>query len=180
MTAVLRWLAVIDGLNRTIGRAVAWLLPAVVGIVFTVVVLRYGVGWGRIWLQEAYVWLHATAFMLAAAWTLGRDAHVRIDILYARGGPRYRAAVDLFGSVALLGPFMIVILTTAWPYVRQSWILREGSREAGGLPGLFLLKSMILGFALLLLLQAIVMAERSLAVLIDPSAAGRVFEASRR
>jgi TRAP-type mannitol/chloroaromatic compound transport system permease small subunit len=165
MPAIDRLLDGIERLNRAIGRVAAWLLLPVVVIVFAVVVLRYGFGWGRIWLQESYVWLHSTAFLLGAAWTLSRDGHVRIDILYSRAGPRARAAIDLVGSLLLLAPWMVTILLMTWPYVGQSWGLREASREAGGLPALYLLKSMILLFATLVLLQGIVLAGRCLLVL---------------
>jgi TRAP-type mannitol/chloroaromatic compound transport system permease small subunit len=170
MPAIARLLDTIERLNRAIGRAAAWLLLPVVMIVFAVVVLRYGFGWGRIWLQESYVWLHGTAFLLGAAWTLARDGHVRIDIFYSRAGPRGRAAVDLFGALFLLCPFMVTILVMARPYVWQSWTLGEASREAGGLPGLYLLKSMILVFAIMMLLQGIVLAGRSLLVLMGARA----------
>src|SRR4051794_12962420 len=96
---VCRW---IDRLNEAIGRAVAWLLLLVIALVFLVVVLRYGFHWGRIWLQESYVWAHATAFMLGAAYTLRHEGHVRIDVFYASAGPRYRAWVDLTGGLLLL------------------------------------------------------------------------------
>lgn len=146
---------------QALGTLAAWLILGVVAVAFAVVVLRYGVGWGRIWLQDLYVWLAAAAFMLAAAATFGRDGHVRIDVVYARRGPRYRALVDLLGCLLLLGPFLTVLLVQSLPYVRQSWALREGSRDAGGLPGVFVLKSLLLVFTLLLLVQGLVTAIRS-------------------
>jgi TRAP-type mannitol/chloroaromatic compound transport system permease small subunit len=151
---------------RAAGALAATLLLLVVAIVLAVVVLRYGVGWGRIWLQELYVWLAAAAFMLAAASTMASDGHVRIDIVYARRGPRYRALVDLLGCVLLLGPFLATIIVTALPYVRQSWAIGEASREAGGLPGVFVLKSLILAFAGLLAWQGLLLATRSLRTLL--------------
>lgn len=158
----LRYLAdVVDTLQERIGRAVSWLLLAVALAGFAVAVLRYGFGVGAVWLQEAQVWLHGGLFLLAAGWTLLHDAHVRVDIWYRPAPPRRRALVDLLGSVFLLLPMSLTILWYSVPYVLQSWRRLEGSREAGGLPGLFLLKSVIPVFCVLLALQGLSLAVRS-------------------
>jgi TRAP-type mannitol/chloroaromatic compound transport system permease small subunit len=173
MDTLSRLVAYIDRLNEIVGRAVAWLVLAVVGIVFLVVVLRYGFGWGRVAMQESYLWLHALVFMAAAGYTLRHDAHVRIDVIYARHGVRFRAWVDLLGSLLLLLPFTLTALVTAWPYVADSWARGEASREAAGLPALYLLKSAILVFAVLLMLQGLALAGRSLLTLLGKGEAER-------
>jgi TRAP-type mannitol/chloroaromatic compound transport system permease small subunit len=155
----------IDRLNEVIGRALAWLTLLMVLVVFAVVVLRYGLGWGRVWIQEAYVWMHGVLFMLAAGYTLLHGGHVRVDIFYRPAGARHRAWVDLIGTLVLLLPFLVMIAWVSWPYVLESWWRLESSREAGGLRGLFLLKSVLLGFCLLLGLQGLALAGRSLLVL---------------
>jgi TRAP-type mannitol/chloroaromatic compound transport system permease small subunit len=94
--------------------------------------------------------------MVATAWTLQDDGHVRVDIFYTRMTKRNRALVDMLGTVLFLAPFCIFVLATAWPYVSNSWMLLEGSREAGGLPLVFLLKSLILIMPVLLLGQCTV------------------------
>jgi TRAP-type mannitol/chloroaromatic compound transport system permease small subunit len=156
-----RLAAAIDSLNERLGRLAAWLLGAVIVTVFSVVVLRYGFGWGRVWLQETYTWLNATAVLLGAAYTLKHDAHVRIDLLYERWGRRRRALADLVGAALLLLPFTILVLLVSRGYVTRSWRILESSREAGGLPGVFLLKTLIPLAAVLLLLQGIVLALRA-------------------
>jgi TRAP-type mannitol/chloroaromatic compound transport system permease small subunit len=153
--------AAIDRLTEALGRVAAWALGAVIAFVLAVVVLRYGVGWGRIWLQEAYVWLNATAVLLGLAYALKHDAHVRIDLLYERWSPRHRALADLLGCLVLLAPFALAVLWTSHGYVTRSWQIGEASREAGGLPGVFLLKSLIPLAALLLLLQALALGWRA-------------------
>jgi TRAP-type mannitol/chloroaromatic compound transport system permease small subunit len=155
----------IDRLNEAIGRAVAWLSLAMVLIAGFVVVARYGFAWGRVWIQESYVWLHGMLFMLAAGYTLRHDAHVRVDIFYRPAGRRFKAWVDLLGSLLLLAPVVSFAAVVSFPYVRHSWLGLEASREAGGLPGLFLLKSVILLFCALILLQGLALAGRSLLVL---------------
>ncbi|HKJ76050.1 MAG TPA: TRAP transporter small permease subunit, partial [Gammaproteobacteria bacterium] len=130
-----------------------------------VVVLRYLFDTGWIALQESITYLHALVFMVGAAYTLKHDGHVRVDILYRRFGPRGQAAVDLAGTLLLLLPVCGFILVASWDYVAESWALREGSREAGGLPGVFLLKTVIPVMAVLLALQGLSLALRSALIL---------------
>jgi TRAP-type mannitol/chloroaromatic compound transport system permease small subunit len=155
----------IDWLNTKIGRAAAWLCLAVVAIQFAVVVLRYLFGIGSIWLQESIVYSHAAMFLLAAAWTLKTEGHVRVDIFYASASPRRKAIVDLFGALFLLIPFAAAILYFSWPYVARAWTIMEGSREASGLPLVFVLKTLIPVFAVMLILQGLAQAIRAFAVL---------------
>ena len=151
----------IDWLNSRIGRAAAWLCLAVVAIQFAVVVLRYLFGIGSIWLQESILYSHAALFLLAAAWTLRNDGHVRVDIFYASAGPRGRAMVDLAGACLLLIPFAGAILYFSLPYVARSWSILEGSRETSGLPLVFALKTLIPIFAVMLIMQGISQAIRA-------------------
>ena len=141
------------GTVRVVGRSVAWLTLVMTLLTFTVVVLRYGFSLGWIWLQESVTYLHATVFMLAAAWALQTDDHVRVDIFYRGRSSRYRAWVNLVGTVVLLVPFALFLLIIGWDYVAASWATWEGSREAGGLPLVFLLKSLVLAMPALLLVQ---------------------------
>ena len=147
------------------GRFAAWLTLAVVLLTFAVVVLRYGFNLGWIWLQESVTYLHALVFMLAAAWALQDDAHVRVDVVYRDRSPRYQALVNLLGVLLLLAPFCLFLLVSAWGYVASSWGVMEGSREAGGLPLVYLLKTLILLLPALLLMQSLCQATRSMAVL---------------
>lgn len=143
-------------INEWIGRAVAWLTLLMVIITFTVVVLRYGFDQGSIAMQESVMYLHALNFMLGAAYTLKHDAHVRVDIFYQQMGPRGRAGVDLFGTLLLLLPVCGFIFWTSWDYVAAAWAVQESSGEAGGLPFVYLLKSLLLLMPSLLMIQAAV------------------------
>ncbi|ESR24801.1 TRAP transporter small permease subunit [Lutibaculum baratangense] len=160
----------IDRLNTRVGRAVAWLALLMVLLEFTVVISRYVFGVTSIAMQEAVVHMHASLFMLAAAWTLRADAHVRVDIFYRGATPRAKATVDLLGSMLLLLPTCALILWVATPYVAQAWAVREGSRETSGLGGVYLLKTVILIFAAQLALQAASMAFRAVRVLAGATA----------
>src|SRR5579862_1276124 len=120
----------IDRLTAAVGRAVMWCLLAMALAQVAVVLMRYVLGLGSIWMSEAIVYAHASLFMGAAAWTLQRGGHVRVDVLYAAASPRARAAVDLFGALLLLLPFVGVLAWFSLPYVARSWAILERSREA--------------------------------------------------
>lgn len=137
------------------GRTVSWLALIMVLTTFVIVVMRYLFDTGSIAIQESISYMHAILFLVGAAWTLQQDAHVRVDIFYAKCSARVRALIDLLGSAFLLLPLVCFIAYISWDYVLDSWAVYEGSREAGGLPGVFILKSFILVMSALLVLQAI-------------------------
>ena len=155
----------IDRLNAAIGKAAAWLALFVVLMQFALVLLRYLLGLGSIWLTESVSYAHAALFLLAAAWTLREGGHVRVDVFYAEASPRTKAAVDLIGALGLLLPFALALLWLALPYAGRSWTILERSRETSGLPLVFLLKSLIPLFALMLVLQGLAQAIRAAGVL---------------
>jgi TRAP-type mannitol/chloroaromatic compound transport system permease small subunit len=164
MAATSRPLALADRIDRVsgaIGRAAAWAVLFVVVVQFVVVLLRYVFGFGSIWLSESIMYGHAILFMLAAAWTLRENGHVRVDVFYAEAAPRTKAWIDLFGALLLLLPFMAVLLWFALPYVTRSWVIFERSRETSGIPAVFLLKTLIPLFALTLALQGVAQAIRA-------------------
>lgn len=162
----------IDRLTGTIGRAVVWLSLGIVLLQFAVLLMRYVLGIGSVWLQESVLYGHAALFMLAAAWTLRENGHVRVDVFYADASPRRKALVDLLGALFLLLPFALALLWLATPYVARSWAILERSRETSGIPAVFLLKTLIPLFALLLALQGLAQALRAAAVLRPRRAAG--------
>jgi TRAP-type mannitol/chloroaromatic compound transport system permease small subunit len=151
----------IDTFVRHIGEWAAWLSLAMVLVTFAVVVLRYAFDIGSIALQEAVTYMHAVLFMLGIAYTLGRNGHVRVDIFYERFSRRARARVDLVGTLLLLIPVCILIIWLGWAYVAESWRVQEASREAGGIPAVYLLKTLILIMPILLLAQGLSNALRN-------------------
>lgn len=151
----------IDRLNTAIGRAAAWLALVIVLLQFALVVARYVFGVGSIWLTETVIYAHATLFMLAAAWTLRAGGHVRVDVFYAEAAPRTRALIDLGGALLLLLPFMLVLIWLSVPYAARSWAVLERSQESSGLPIVFLLKTLIPVFAVLMALQGVAQAMRA-------------------
>lgn len=163
----------VDRLNGWIGRLAAWAVLVMVVVQFAIVVLRSAFGFGSLWMQELLHYLLAILVFFAAGWTLRSDGHVRVDIFYADAAPRTKAKVDLAGALLLLVPFMTAIIWLSWSYASRAWAIGEGSREAGGIPLLFLLKSSIPLFAALMLLQGIAQALRAAQTLMTDDPVGR-------
>ncbi|MEN8205209.1 MAG: TRAP transporter small permease subunit [Pseudomonadota bacterium] len=161
----------LDRFAELSGRFIAWLTLAMVLTTVSIVFLRYLFQTGSIALQESVTYLHATVFMLGAAYTLKHDGHVRVDILYQKLAPRARAWVDLLGTLLLLFPVCLFMLYTSMNYVTAAWAIQEGSREAGGLDGVYLLKTAIPLMAILLLLQGCSLLLRNILVISGQPAA---------
>lgn len=160
-SALATGVAWIDALNNAIGRGVAWLTVGMVLGYCLVVLLRYAFGIGSIAMQESVTYMHALVFMLAAAYTLHADGHVRVDIFYSKWGAARQNLVNLLGSVFLLLPFAVFLLIASWGYVADAWARREGSVEAGGLPIVYLLKTVILVMAAQLICAALARAAEA-------------------
>lgn len=115
-----------------------------IGMACTTLFLRAGFGLGRVWMQESVLWLHALLFLSGAFFATIDDAHVRIEIFRDRWNPRTRHLVERLGHLCLFLPMMLVIGWTSLAPIARSWTQLEESSSAGGLPGLFLLKSSLL------------------------------------
>ena len=155
----------IDRLNTATGRVVAnaGLLMAL--ITTGIVVMRYGFGQGSIGAQESVLYLHATLFMLGAAPSLLADKHVRVDVFYRAMSERRQTWVNTIGHTAFTLPFCALIFFGSYDYVAESWHILEGSPDPGGIPAVFLLKTLMPLLAVLLALQAISQIIKGLIVL---------------
>lgn len=149
---------------EAIGRGLGWLVLIMTFTMTIVVILRYWFDIGSIALQEIAAYIHGTLFTIGAGYTLIHDGHVRVDILYRKWSAHRQALVDILGTVFLLMPFCGFVIFSSYEYVSHSWQLLESSAEAGGLPGLFLFKSMIPLMGLLLILAGITRLIRSFRV----------------
>lgn len=152
----------IDRLNTAFGRGVAWLALFIALLQFALVGARYAFGFGSIWLSETVIYANAALFLLAAAWTLRTGGHVRVDVFYAHASARVQAKIDLAGSLLLLLPFALTLFWLSVPYAARSWAILERSQEASGLPLVFMLKTLIPLFALMMALQGIAQAIRAI------------------
>ncbi|QGX39954.1 TRAP transporter small permease subunit [Permianibacter aggregans] len=145
----------IDTFTDWTGKLVAWAALAMVLGMSAVVILRYVFAESSIALQELATYFHALLFLAGAAFTLKANEHVRVDILHQRFSAKTRASIEAFGFLFFLLPVCVFLIVVAWDYVAMSWKVREASREAGGLPGVYLLKSLLLVMPVLLIVQGL-------------------------
>ena len=145
----------ISSFNNVLGKLVSYLTLVMALLMFSVVVLRYGFNVGWIAMQESVTYLHAAVFLVGAAYTYQQDGHVRVDVFYRQFSERRKAIVNFFGTLFFLLPTSIFITVVSWDYVIESWANLERSRESGGLPFLYVLKSFILVFSITLSLQGL-------------------------
>jgi TRAP-type mannitol/chloroaromatic compound transport system permease small subunit len=159
----------IDGLNDRVYALIRWLVLAMIGVGAYNAVARYVTRWTGVALSsnalyELQWYMFSVIFLLGAAYALKQDAHVRVDVVYARLSERGRAWIDVLGTVFFLVPFCVLMLVTSWPAVRNSWAVLEVSPDPGGLPR-YPIKTLILACFALLLLQACAQLIRKVAVL---------------
>ena len=139
---------------ESIGNGVAW-LTLLMCLLTTLVVILRTFSIGTVAIQESVLYFHGAVFLLGAALTLKKDAHVRVDVFYRNLTEKKRAWIDLIGTLFLLFPTVIFIFWSCWEYVVASWRILETSRESSGLPFVYLQKSLMLGLPLLLFLQGV-------------------------
>jgi len=165
LNALRTFAAFVDGLNEKIGRSLSVLVWLVALVCAIVVVLRYAFHVSFTWMQELYVWIHAVVFLAASSYAMLLNAHVRVDILYSKWSLRTRAIVEIIGVLIFTLPWMVVLAWLAWPFVVDSWSIWEGSSQPNGMPGVFLLRTMLLVFCALMALQCLAIMARGLLVL---------------
>ena len=156
-----------EKLNKFIGEYISWFIIFMVIIQLSIVMFRYIYGVGFLKLQELLIYLHGLSFTLAAAYTLLNDEHVRVDLIYRASSKKYKSLINIFGSLLFLIPFCIITFSSSLPYVKRSWKILEGSPETSGLNAVFILKTALIIFPILLLIQGISMIYRNLISFIE-------------
>ncbi len=169
-----KFVKLLDSFSERTGGIVSWLALVLVVVTAYDVFARYIFKAGSVALQELEWHIFSVIFLLAAAYTLKKDAHVRVDLIYARLSARGKAIIDLLGSLFFLLPFCAIVIYTSAGFVESSWAVLEGSGDPGGLPGRYALKATIIVGFVLLGAQGISQAARSLATIIDPPASDEV------
>ena len=155
MVTLLQLLTHLSTLANAVVRPLRWLAPAMVLLTFAIVILRYALNTGGLLLQESDMYLHGAFFMLAIALGVGENTHVRVDIFYSRLTPDQQGWIDLAGHILFLLPVAGFMVWVSLPYVGNSWRILEGSAEVGGIPAVFLLKTLIPLTGVLLIFQGI-------------------------
>lgn len=129
----------IDALSRVVGAIAAWalvpmILLAVAAAVTAITDRHLGTRWSSNAFIEGQWYLFAVVFMLGAPIALAKGAHVRVDVAFARFGPRTKHWIDLLGGILFLLPFTAFGLWESLDYVERSWAIGESSPDPGGLP----------------------------------------------
>lgn len=160
----------IGRLNDRVYGAIRWLTLAMIVLGAFNAVARYltrytGVPIASNALFDLQWYMFSLIFLLGAAYGLHREAHVRVDVMYGRAAPRTRAWIDLLGNALFVTPFSIAMLVTCWPAVRNSWLVREGSPDPGGLAR-YPIKTVLLACFTLLLLQSLAQIITRAAILV--------------
>lgn len=150
-----RVIQLLDQITRVTGQTVRWLSLLMVLASCGVVALRYLFDTPSIALQESVTYLHASLFMLGAAYTWQQGGHVSVDVFYRGWSDQRRQWVNRFGILILVIPTCVFLLWVSWEYVANAWAIHERSQEASGLPYIYLLKSLILALPITILLQAV-------------------------
>ena len=153
--------------NKVIGEYISWFIIFMVITQLIIVMARYIFGIGFLKLQELLIYLHGLSFTLAAGYTLLNDEHVRVDLIYRASSNMYKSIINILGSLFFLIPFCLITYSTSLPYVKRSWKIFEGSPETSGLNAVYLLKTALIIFPLLLLIQAVSIIYRNIKKIIE-------------
>ena len=151
MTALLKLSQLIDGLNERVGRGIYWLILAAVLVSSINAVIRKAFDMSSNAFLEMQWYMFSAVFLLGAGYTLMRQEHIRIDVVYGRFSRRTQVWIDIFGTVVFLMPMCLMFIYLSWPFFMHSIQGGEVSANAGGLI-LWPVKALMpLGFVLLML-----------------------------
>jgi TRAP-type mannitol/chloroaromatic compound transport system permease small subunit len=161
-TFILRGLIGLGDLAIAASRPTRWLALGMVGLTLSIVLLRYALGDGSVFIQESVMYMHGVLFMLAIPMGVADNTHVRVDIFYSRLSIAQKSLVNVVGHFLFLLPVAGFIFFISFDYVANSWQIAETSSEVGGIPGVFLLKTLIPLTAAALFIQGLAaIAEQS-------------------
>lgn len=150
-----RYLQLCAGLHRVTLWVCLLLLVLLLGSQISIVILRYCFGAGFLELQDFTAYVFASLVILSIPVALVLDRHVRVDVWREHQSLRQRRALDNLGVIVLLLPVFGLSLYLVYPDIAYAWQIREGSRETGGLPGVYLVKSLFPLSCVLLILQGV-------------------------
>lgn len=140
----------VDPWLKKIGSAISIIWVILMAIIVLNVLARYIFSEGRIEFEEIQWHLYSAGFMLAIAFCVITDSHIRVDVLHEKFKPETQVLIDLYGYLLFVLPFVVLILIYGVPFVLYSFETGEVSASPGGLPFRWIIKSMILiGFGFL-------------------------------
>ncbi len=142
-------------INFFFGKISSILILVLITLVSLSVILRYIFSIGFTWLQDLYIWIHACFILFGIAYTLNKDGHVRIDIVYRKFNQIRKKKVNLVGSIIFGLPFCFFLITKGYDYFMRSFLISEDSKETGGLPNIYILKFFIFFMGILLSIELV-------------------------
>jgi len=146
----------IDAFTTYLGKLLIWVCLGTMIATCVVVLMRYLFNAGNIiFVQESITYMHATVFLLASGWALQRNGHVRVDVFYRNFSPTTKAWVDSIGTLVFLLPLCVFLFLASLGFVELSWSTKESSADAGGIPLVYLLKTLIPVMCVVLGLQGV-------------------------
>ena len=142
-------------INLFFGNIASIFILILIALVSLSVILRYIFSIGFTWLQDLYIWTHACFILFGIAYTLNKDGHVRIDIIYRNLNEIRKQKVNFIGSIIFGLPFCFFLITKGYDYFLRSFLISEDSKETGGLPNIYILKFFIFLMGILLSIELI-------------------------
>lgn len=167
MKFVKSYIKIVDGLSEKLGYLFAWSTLLLVLIVSYDVITRYVFNISSVAIQELEWHLFSIIFLGGAAYTLKKNEHVRVDVIYTLYSKKTQAWINLIGTILLLIPFCLIVIWSSQNFVMMSFTIKETSPDAGGLPARYLLKGFIPLSFFFLLLQGISLAFKSFLTIKD-------------
>jgi len=162
-----RLLLTIDKVSTWVGQLFAWLIVALTLMISWEVFSRYALNTPHAWVFDAQIQLYGTLFMMAGAYTLAKNGHVRGDILYGFFTPRMQAFFDLVLYLVFFLPGIAALAWAWYTYAGESWAIREQSTISAVAPPIYPFKTVIPITGALLLLQGLVEIVRCVICLRD-------------
>ena len=156
----------IDAMSTWLGKLAAWLVVVLTFLISWEVFSRYALNNPHAWVLDAQIMMYGAMFMLAGAYTLAKNGHVRGDVLYGFLQPRTQAALDLVLYIIFFMPGVIAMTYAGWIYAHESLAIREQTFSAVPIP-LYPFKFVIPVAGFMLLLQGLVEVVRCLMCLRD-------------
>src|SRR5437762_10855664 len=138
-----RLLHTIDGISTWVGKAAAWLIIGLMLLVCAEVFKRYILNMPTAWIFDVSNMFYGTLFMIAGAYTLAQNAHVRGDFLYSSMRPRTQASLDLALYIVFFIPGVIALVYAGYDYAAYSWNIGEHSNVSANGPVVYPFKTMI-------------------------------------
>ena len=151
-----KMLVLVDGVSTWVGKAFSWLIVALTLLISWEVFSRYALDNPHAWAFDVMIMLYGTLFMMAGAYTLAKNGHVRGDVLYGFFPPRLQAGLDLALYLLFFIPGVLAFVWAGYTYAAESWAINEHSNITADGPAVYPFKTVIPLAGAFILMQGIV------------------------